>query len=81
MLELKKEALQQFMEKQSSMEVIDSENEFEDYLKKMDISANDKRNLSNLRTTYGCFCKEFAFSQGYDSAFNIVKQIYKHMFW
>ena len=79
MLELKKEALQHFMEKKSSIEVIDSEDEFEDYLKKMDISADDKRNLSNLRATYGCLCKEFAFSQGFDSAFNIAKQIYKHM--
>ena len=75
MTDLERCFLDKFIEKPDALEVTVIADEFEIYLESLNLSDEEKRSLSNLRTDYGAACKKMGFLRGYAAGLDLIKQM------
>lgn len=75
MTDLERNSFEKFIERPASLEVDVVADAFEVYLESLNLSGEEKRSLSNLRTDYGAACKKEGFLNGYAAGLDVIKQV------
>ncbi|WP_270578113.1 hypothetical protein [Anaerostipes caccae] len=68
--------LNEWMEKRNiDNSIMKLSNEFETFLRAIQVDEHTKAHLSNIKSEYGSLCEEFGFKQGYRTALEVLHQL------